>query len=115
MRLNILKSWSRSDLAIRSWSNIHAVKGWIGNSSLEICRDSICLIVKDSSVPVRHLVIGQDDDSIEKWASPQYLSHIASKQNVNVAQLSSASSKYDPLLEASSNHKVDYKYNQKKE
>jgi hypothetical protein len=49
---------------------------WMGQSSLEISRDSIFIVVKDQSLPLRQLEVGQDEDLIQKYASSTYLKHI---------------------------------------
>lgn len=49
---------------------------WIGQSTLEVNRDSAYVIVKDNDIKVRDQLT---DEEIKKYASSAYLDHIAKK------------------------------------
>ena len=73
---------------------------------LEINRDSVFIVVKDDNRKVKELIPGEDDILISAYASPQYIAHIASK---NDNGLILQPSKYnDPLLQSSLANKPDY-------
>jgi hypothetical protein len=100
LKVNLLKEWTRSDLAIKSWQSLASQKHWIGQSNLEINRDSVFIVVKDSHVPQRQLKLGEDDEMIRKYASPNYLGHISSKHG-NIA---ASGTKFDSLYDASQSY-----------
>ena len=97
-RINIQHDFIRSDLVLRSWHSLKMQKNWIGNSRLEINRDSVFIVVKDSSIRFKEPQFGEDDEILNKWASPQYLSHLVNKKDVKV------DIKSDPLYDASLSH-----------
>lgn len=103
LKVNILKEWTRSEVVLRSWHSLHSQKDWIGRSSLEINRDSVFVVVKDSSVQQRHLKFGQDDALIRRYAGPQYVQHISSKGQPHIAV---SGTKFDSLYEAAHSYSV---------
>ena len=80
-RVNILKPFIRSDLALKSWQGLAHQKVWIGQSCLEANRDSIFVVVKDLSLKMKELVIGADSELIQKYASSAYVEHLLRKQD----------------------------------
>jgi hypothetical protein len=48
-----IKSFRRGELLLRRWSKLRVQSVWLGQSTLEINRDSIYVVVRDSSIPVR--------------------------------------------------------------
>ena len=98
-RVNICKPFIRSDLVLRSWQALAFSKQWIGTMPFEINRDSVFIVVKNHSIPVKQLALGEDDEMIAKWASHQYMAHVISKQEHQIPV--SGTIKHDPLLQAS--------------
>lgn len=49
---------------------------WIGQSTLEVNRDSVYVIVKNNEIKVREVLT---DDEIKRYASSAYLDHMAKK------------------------------------
>lgn len=92
----------RSDLAQKRWSSLN-LKQWIGQTPLSINRDSSYIIVKDQSVRIKELKIGEDDEMIEKWASNAYVEHLLKKKDN--AGMATAVAKEDALYAASSSHR----------
>lgn len=97
-KINIQHNFIRSDLVLRSWNALKMQKNWIGSSRLEINRDSVFIVVKDNSIRFKEPQFGEDDNILNKWASPQYLSHLVSKKEMKV------DIKSDPLLDATLGH-----------
>jgi hypothetical protein len=73
-----IKTFKRADLTLRRWSRLKTQATWLGQSTIEINRDSVYVIVKDSSKPLRETL---SDDELRVYASHQYLEHIAKKQS----------------------------------
>lgn len=71
-----VKNFKRGDLILRRWSRLKTQATWLGQSTIEINRDSVYVIVKDASKTLREQLT---DDELRMYASQQYLEHIAKK------------------------------------
>lgn len=83
---------------MKSWQALYSVKQWIGQSRLEINRDSVFVVVKDSSIPVKQLHPEDDKRLMNMLGSPRYQMHIQSKAQVN---MQTSGGKFDSLYDAS--------------
>ena len=75
---------------------------WIGNSHLKVSRDSVFVVVRDFSVPIKLLEMGSDE--IKKWGSDEYIQHIVKRIEAQGTMQSTehSSDKYDSLFESAS-------------
>jgi hypothetical protein len=87
-----IKNFKRGDLALRKWSCLKNQPTWLGQSTIEINRDSVYVIVKDSSKKLREELT---DEELMLYGSNEFLDHIARKQNKDISQFS----KRDALFE----------------
>mmetsp|Transcript_33433 Transcript_33433/g.51321 ORF Transcript_33433/g.51321 Transcript_33433/m.51321 type:complete len:294 (-) Transcript_33433:258-1139(-) len=78
-RVNLYKPLIRSDLTLKRWHSLAPQKVWVGSSQLEVVRDSIFIVIRDQSVPIRQLSIEEDTEMVSKWASNTYIEHILRK------------------------------------
>ena len=97
-KVNILKPFIRSDLALKSWQALNHQKSWIGQASISVNRDSIFIAVKDINKPTKQLVLGSDDALLQKYASAAYVEHLLRKGETAGAVAERISSQYDALL-----------------
>ena len=100
-KVNILKPFIRSDLALKSWQCLHHQKSWVGQASVGINRDSIFIVVKDMSKPTKHLELGKDDELLQRFGSSAYVEHLLRKGENAGAVAEHISSQYDALYQAS--------------
>lgn len=76
-RIAFFKSFVRSDLAMRAWFNlIQTPNTELAKSKLELTRDSILVIVRDNSKPVREQLTA---DELKRYANQVFIDHIARK------------------------------------
>jgi hypothetical protein len=61
---------------LRKWNRLKTQATWIGQSTLEINRDSVYVIVKDCSKVLREELT---EEEMRKYASREYINHIAKK------------------------------------
>jgi Fe2+ transport system protein FeoA len=83
-RIAFFKSFIRSDLAMRAWFNlIQTPNVDLTKSKLELTRDSILVIVRDNSKPVREILT---PDELKRYANQVFIDHVARKTiNLSVA------------------------------
>ena len=103
-----IKNFKRGDLVLRKWSCLKSQHIWLGQSTLEVNRDSIYIIVKDSSKKLREELT---DEELMLYASGEFLEHIARKQNRDGINFS----KRDILFETAQANKVDLTKNRRPE
>ena len=87
-----IKNFKRGDLVLRKWSCLKNQASWLGQSTIEINRDSVYIVVKDSSKKLREELT---DEELMLYGTPDFLDHIARKNNKDVDM-----SKRDALFEA---------------
>ena len=66
---------------LRRWSRLRNQATWLGQSTIEINRDSVYVFAKDNSIPLRETLT---DDEIRMYASHAYLDHIAKKGSIEI-------------------------------
>lgn len=97
--------FKRSALALKKWACLAAQRLWIGASSLQINRDSLFLVVKDQTKPLRHLKVGEDDEKLRRYAGDDYMTHLLSKAE---AGQDYGQGRTDALFEAAQSREVNY-------
>jgi hypothetical protein len=85
---------------LRRWSRLRNQSIWLGQSTIEINRDSVYVFAKDNSIPLRETLT---DDEIRMYASNAYLDHIAKKGSREIGL-----QHRDPLFETAQSAKPDY-------
>ena len=76
---------------------------------LEVARDSACIVVRDWSIGMKDLVVGEDEELIQKYASSRYIEHLMNKQAAGSTPAEGQVSKTDdPLFAASSGNQYSY-------
>ncbi len=78
---------------------------WIGQSTLEINRDSVYVIVKDNTIRVREQLTEEEQ---KRFGTSQFMDHLAKK-----SQHDGGTSK-DALFQAAQSAKVDYSKNSRR-
>lgn len=73
----MLRNFKRGELLIKKWNLLKNQMAWIGQSSLEINRDSVYIIVKDTSKKVKEDLT---DEQIKKWGGNGYLDWMRKKE-----------------------------------
>ena len=61
---------------MRRWSRLRNQSTWLGQSTIEINRDSVYVFAKDNTIPTREVLT---DDEKRLYASHAYLDHMAKK------------------------------------
>ena len=99
-KVNNIRQFKRADLAIKRWNRLLNQNVWLGQSTLEVNRDAVYVIVKDNEIKLREELT---EEEIKKYASNQYLDHIAKKysRDINLQHR-------DALYDASQAAKPDY-------
>lgn len=109
-RIGFLKSFSRSDLAMKKWNHMtKSANQPLGLSYLEITRDAILVVVKDNSKPSKEKF---EQEELDKWANQGFIEHLNKKQNTSFAL---QHRDHDALLTATQNRKVDWNKNTRPE
>ena len=104
-KVSFLKSFTRSDLAVKGWSNlITTVNNPLATSKLELTRDSTLVVIRDWSKKLREELT---EEETAKYTNQAYRDHLNLKKK-NLANMSGKSSKYDGLLDAAQARKPDY-------
>ena len=62
---------------LRRWNKLKSQSTWLGQSSIEINRDSVYVVVKDSDKRVREELT---ETELRQYASQAFIDHIAKKQ-----------------------------------
>ena len=68
-----MKNFKRGDLVLRKWSRLKNQSTWLGQSTIEINKDSVYVIVKDSTKVLREALT---DVEITKYASKEFINHM---------------------------------------
>ncbi|CDW83714.1 ubiquitin carboxyl-terminal hydrolase family protein [Stylonychia lemnae] len=106
-KVNNIKQFKRADLALKKWNRLMHQTVWLGQSTLEINRDSVYIIVKDNEIKIRDNLT---EEEVKKYATNQYLDHIAKKHSKEVDF-----QHRDALFDASQAVKPDYTKNRRAE
>lgn len=61
-----VKTFRRADLVLRRWSRLKNQAIWLGQSTIEINRDSVYVVIKDNSIQLREELT---DEEIHKYAT----------------------------------------------
>lgn len=77
-KVSSLRQFRRSDLALKKWNRLMHQNVWLGQSTLEVSRDAVYIVVKDNQIPLREQLT---EEEIKKYASQQFLDHIAKKHS----------------------------------
>ena len=93
---------------MRKWSCLKNQPTWLGQSTIEINRDSVFIVVKDSSKKLRETLT---DEELMLYGSNEFLDHLARKQNRDVTYLQNR----DTLFEAAQANKIDLSKNRRPE
>lgn len=88
---------------LRRWSRLRSQSIWLGQSTIEINRDSVYVFAKDNSILLRETLT---DDEIRMYASNTYLDHIAKKGSREIG-----CQHRDALFESAQSAKPDYTKN----
>lgn len=96
-KVTFLKTFYRSDLAIRGWSNmISTVNTMLAASKLELTRDSAFIVVRDWSKTLREQL---SEEELAKYANQSFRDHVNRKYGQN-KNMTVQKKDYDGLLEA---------------
>ena len=99
-KITFLKTFIRSDLALRSWSHLISTPNKpLSESKLELSRDAILIVVRDWSKVLREQLT---EEELAKYANNSYKEHLNRKFNTN-ADMQVGKKGYDGLLEATKN------------
>ena len=75
-KINYVKNFKRGDLVVRRWNSLKNQSQWIGQSTLEINRDGVFVVVRDFRKKVREELT---EEEVLKWASNSFLDHLQKK------------------------------------
>lgn len=75
-KINYVKNFKRGDLVVRRWNSLKNQSQWIGQSTLEINRDEVFVVVRDHRKKVREELT---EEEVLKWASNSFLDHLQKK------------------------------------
>jgi hypothetical protein len=76
-----LKTFRRADLVLKRWSKLKNQSTWIGQSTIEINRDSVYVFVKDNTIKLREELTNQE---LQAYATQAYIDHVQKKDKVNL-------------------------------
>jgi len=94
-KISFLKSFVRSDLAMRSWSNLITTHNTVlASSKLELTKDALLIVVRDWSKTLREQL---NEEELRKYTNSTFVDHIKRKSS-STAQVQHK--RYDGLLEA---------------
>lgn len=77
-KVSSVKQFRRADLALKRWNKLKQQMTWIGQSTLEVNRDSVYVIVKDNSIKVREQLT---DEEVKKYGTSAFMDHLAKKNS----------------------------------
>ena len=96
-KITFLKTFMRSDLALRSWSNLIATANKpLSEGKLELSRDATLIVVRDWSKALREQIT---EEELAKYANNSFKEHLKRKFSTN-ANMTVGKKGYDGLLEA---------------
>ena len=75
-KISYVKNFRRGDLVVRRWNSLKNQSQWICQSTLEINRDSILIIVRDNSIKVREELTTEE---LLKYATNNFMEHLQKK------------------------------------
>lgn len=94
-KISFLKSFVRSDLAMRGWSSLIRTNNMpIAQSKLELSRDAAVVIVKDHSKVLREEL---SEDELKRYTNSAFVDHVKRKLQSNMTP---QHKNYDALLDA---------------
>ena len=93
---------------MKRWNLLKSQMTWIGQSTLEVNRDGVYIIVKDQRKQVREDLT---DEELSKYASSALMDHLAKKRSRAIGDFEHK----DPLFVTSQANKVDYTKNRRPE
>jgi len=76
-KIAFVKNFKRGDLAVRNWNTLKNQSMWLGQTSIQINRDGVFVVVRDSSKKIREELTEQE---LLKWASNGFLDHLQKKK-----------------------------------
>jgi hypothetical protein len=65
--VSMMRNFRRGELLLRRWNGLKHQVVWLGQSTLEINRDSVFIVVRDRSIPVREELT---DEELIKYCTP---------------------------------------------
>lgn len=103
------KNFKRGDLLLRRWNRLKHQVVWLGQSTVEINRDSAYIIVRDQSITVREALT---EEELIKWCTPQVMEHLHKKHS---REGDIQFQHRDALFAAAQSATVDYSKNRRPE
>ena len=98
-KITFLKSFIRSQLAMRGWTNLSSLQNTpISSNKFELSKDAILIVVQDKSKTLREKL---SEEEMAKYADSAFRNHVKSKYDEKGSEIKSK--KYDALLDASQN------------
>ena len=80
-KITFLKTFNRSDLALKGWSNaVTTVNTMLAASKLELSKDAVLVIVRDWSKTLREQLT---EEEMAKYANQSYRDHVNRKFGEN--------------------------------
>ncbi len=102
-KIAFVKNFKRGDLAVRNWNTLKNQSMWLGQTSIQINRDGVFVVVRDSSKKIREELTEQE---LLKWASNGFLDHLQKKK---VRMMGFNNHMKDGVFIASQNNQPDFK------
>ena len=106
-KVSTLRAFRRGDLALKRWNKLKQQMTWIGQSTLEVNRDAVYIIVKDNSKRVRETLT---EEELRRYASPAYLDHMTRKNSREIGFQHK-----DAVFQAAQATKADFSKNKRPE
>ena len=75
------KSFRRGELLLRRWNKLRYQQVWLGQSTLELNRDGVYVVVRDVSVPMREELA---DEEVRRYCNAQVMEHLYKKRSREV-------------------------------
>ena len=104
-KVGFLKTFTRSDLVLKKWSNlIVTANNPLASSKLDLRRDATLIVVRDWSLEMREQL---EKEEISRYANQAYVDHINKKFNTN-AKVDFQHRNHDALMSAAQGRVVDW-------